>query len=255
MSQYNSTFAGDTYVPPSQTTTTNGGWRPPSTAPEPGKVFGAQVLYCYRCKTRHDLPYRPGVRITCPVCGAALIPWELDALANVLHNQDLLLEEGKRYSKLYEDAKKDLEGTDKTASKNFKNLYEIESRRLADFGERLRASNEQGRRLNRELEELRDTYYHPDTHTFCRADQTASAGMIGRVRSGWSGQVFRIHDLTDMRRLRECLALLATPPTTKADSSNKVSRLERRVSELEDENSRLRAAASEQPTRSRRSLE
>src|ERR1035437_6288117 len=164
MSQNNSTVTGDTYVPLSQTTTTNGGWQPPSTAPEPGKVFGTQALYCYRCKARHDFPYRPGVRTTCPVCGAALIPWELDALADVLHNQDMLLEEGKRFSKLYEDTKKDLAAVEGTSGGKYKKLYDSEKIQRAEAESRRDYWIEQDRRHSQELANLRDTYYHPDTH-------------------------------------------------------------------------------------------
>jgi polyhydroxyalkanoate synthesis regulator phasin len=228
----------------------------------PDSKVPSEKMYCYRCQRLYEISSHVLVGLKkCEGCGAALIPWQIDRIAHVLHIQDKLLEEGKKYSKLYEQVSKDLAEIKQNSDAKYRKLYEDEAAQLREAQSRREYWKEQTRRKEQEIVALKDQYFDPQTHEFVPSSQTASAGVIGRVRLGWGGAVYRLTDLPEVRRLIVAVRSDAANggPTVGRkeldEAKMEVQRLRDQVANLAAEADRLRSAVGEAPTRSRRTLE
>ena len=204
------------------------------------RSHGIGQLYCYRCRTYQNVKLptnnEPAVLQKCG-CGAALVEWNITRLAHLLYVQDQILQDGIRAARSAETLKRDLD------TANARNAALIES----------------DRRSTREMESFRNTCYHPATHSFVAEGQTASAGLM-RMRVGWEGPCFRLHNAEDMVRMENYYTALGRESAGSAPAHNtqlqrELSQAQIELARLRLENQTLRAANAATPTRSRRHLE
>ena len=130
-----------------------------------------------------------------------------------------------------------------------------EQMKLLDEG---KAIAEEARRLRQEVERLKHNprYYHPPTNTIIDESETAAAGIIGRVRMGWDGKVYRL----DPAGLSELVSWAREQGRQQVNTLNNNERLElldlrRKVADLQREIERLQRRPEPGSRRGRREIE
>jgi len=178
--------------------------KPKVTTPVPGAQW-----FCPVCKaTAEPSPYG-----RCPRCHGQLVEYTVEKLGKLLWDQMAILEEGKRVDE--------------------------ENRRLKRQVEALTREVQEATRVAAAVSA--DTkYYHLDSGKIVKESETVAAGIVGRVRIGWEGQVYALNEsgLGQLCRNLRITSLVSTPP----------SGLAAEVAALRKENERLKAQLASQAT-------
>ena len=184
------------------------------------------VYRCYRCD--RELSEQPG---NCPRCKAKLLQWDVREAFDLLRIQDGLLQEGITENNVL-------------------------TRQAVELRNRIDTLTRQYATLDTLHRDTLGAYFHPQTNSYTTESETVAAGVIGRVRAGWQGSVYRIHEAAEMHRMLEEYANSTRPAQQKGAMVAYAKQLEATVLELQNEIKLLRQSlAGGGPTRAGRSLE
>lgn len=160
-------------------------------------------------------------RKRCPQCNAQLVEYTVAKLGKLLWDQMALLEEGKQVDE--------------------------ENRRLKRQVETLtREVQEVTRTANAILADTK--YFHPDSGKIIKESETVSAGIIGRVRIGWDGQVFALNE-SGLGQLCRSLRITSAIATVSAGQSTEVATLRKEIERL-----KLQLGSQATPSSARRTM-
>lgn len=195
-------------------------------------------LYCYKCKSFVSPAFLPAADTpqTC-ICGNSLIPYQIERLADMLWTLDQL-------AKNKGNAERQLDELTTTHTRLVQRCSDL----IAD-----------NTRLRQQLSNHESLYYHPTTNSYVQESETVSAGVIGRMRVGWDGPVYKVTDRADMARMVGHLQQSGRDMQTSSRNERhdqEMDALRREINRLNTENSQLRIASSGPiPVRSRRQME
>ena len=117
------------------------------------------------------------------------------------------------------------------------------------------------------MAETSDLYFHPVTNSIIHESETTSAGIIGRIRIGWTGPVYRIFDTQERAKMIEFIqqqgrdeSLVAMQANEKLTKENKqltqsYDALRENYDKLQKELTDLKAAKAAGISRGRRSID
>ena len=126
---------------------------------------------------------------------------------------------------------------------------------------------EEHRRVSRQVAETSDLYFHPTTNTFIHESETTSAGIIGRIRIGWAGPVYRVFNEQERAKMIEFIqqqgrdeALVAVQTAGRLTKENEQltrrnTELQTQVAHLKKQLDELKAAKAAGVSRGRRSID
>jgi hypothetical protein len=204
------------------------------------EMVNAERPYCPNCNCQpKGLTMAEGQRTKCNNCGSFVSMVKLPELLEMMRLG-------------YDNARRDLK-----KARDDTNAAKMELARQV----------EENRKAARESSESRDLYFHPATNKFCNMSETTNVGILGRIRIGWVGPVYRIFDEQERAKMIEWIKqqgreenLVAVQQNERLASENKkawaqVVTLEAQVKELQKQIKQLQEARAAGLSRARRDVD